>query len=175
MPTNNQDIINGLMADLTGKPAVSGASESITKEEIQDTITRIFKQYNLSTDKSFVTKIAQIKWDDKTQGIDLDSIPQELQDAAFLPVNTIADIALRQDLDLVISQIPEWFVALQITRDAICESDVVTGRMARNITFDRTNLPEEEINSIMEKINDVEERLDLDSIIKNHVVFLASA
>ncbi len=168
----NQVIIDGLMNDLVGKPAVSSANYDVyTKDEIQDTITRIFKQYNLSTDKSFVTKIAQIKWDDKTQGLDIDSIPQELQDAAFLPVNTIADIALRQDLDLVISQIPEWFVALQITRDAICESDVVTGRMARNITFDRTNLPEEEITSIMEKINEVEERLDLDSIIKNHVVF----
>ena len=168
----NQMIINGLMSDLTGKPAASSKEAmKVSKEEIQDTITRIFKQYNLSTDKSFVTKVAQIKWDDKEQTIDLDSIPQELQDAAFLPVNTIADIALRQDLDLVISQIPEWFVALQITRDAICESDVVTGKMARNITFDRTNLPEEEINSMMEKINEVEERLDLDSIIKNHVVF----
>lgn len=168
----NQMIINGLMSDLTGKPAASSKEAmKVSKEEIQDTITRIFKQYNLSTDKSFVTKVAQIKWDDKEQTIDLDSIPQELQDAAFLPVNTIADIAIRQDLDLVISQIPEWFVALQITRDAICESDVVTGKMARNITFDRTNLPEEEINSMMEKINEVEERLDLDSIIKNHVVF----
>lgn len=174
MATNNKEqaIINGLMHDIVGTPAESSKEyQKVSKEDIQNTITKIFKQYNLSTNNSFVTKVASIKWDDKTQGIDLDTIPQELQDAAFLPVNTIADIALRQDLDLVISQIPEWFTALQITRDAICESDVVTGRMARNITFDRTNMKDAEIESIMEKINDVEERLDLDSIIKNHCIF----
>lgn len=172
MADNKQFIIDGLMHDVVGIPAESSKEyQKATKEEIQDTITKIFKQYNLSTNNSFVTKVAQIKWDDKTQTIDMDSIPQQLQDAAFLPVNTIADIALRQDLDLVISQIPEWFTALQITRDAICESDVVTGRMARNITFDRTNMKEPEIESIMEKINEVEERLDLDSIIKNHCIF----
>lgn len=172
MANKEQVIINGLMHDIVGAPAESSKEyQKVSKEDIQDTITKIFKQYNLSTNNSFVTKVASIKWDDKTQGIDLNTIPQELQDAAFLPVNTIADIALRQDLDLVISQIPEWFVALQITRDAVCESDVVTGRMARNITFDRTNMKEAEIESIMEKINDVEERLDLDSIIKNHCIF----
>ena len=172
MADKQQFIIDGLMHDIVGTPAESSKEyQKVSKEEIQDTITKIFKQYNLSTNNSFVTKVAQIKWDDKSQTIDMDSIPQQLQDAAFLPVNTIADIALRQDLDLVISQIPEWFTALQITRDAICESDVVTGRMARNITFDRTNMKEPEIESIMEKINEVEERLDLDSIIKNHCIF----
>lgn len=172
MADNKQYIINGLMQSVVGVPAESSKDmQAFSKDEIQDTISAIFKQYNLSTNTSFITKVANIKWDDKNQGIDLDTIPQELQDAAFLPVNTIADIALRQDLDLVISQIPEWFTALQITRDAICESDVVTGRMARNITFDRSSMKEPEIESIMEKINEVEERLDLDSIIKNHCIF----
>jgi hypothetical protein len=86
-------------------------------------------------------------------------------------VNTIADIALRQDLDLVISQIPEWFTALQITRDAICEADVVDGTMARDIRFDRTKLDENEIDNVISKVEEVEDRLELHSIIKNHIVF----
>ena len=102
---------------------------------------------------------------------DLEELPSELRDAAFLPVDTVADIALRQDLDLVISQIPEWFTALQITRDAICEADVVDGTMARDIKFDRRNLEDNEIDNIISKVEEVEDRLELHSIIKNHVVF----
>lgn len=169
METKELDIIRGLMDDVVG--IKSDTLEKVSKDDIKTTIENIFKQYNLSTDTTFVSKIASIKLNDKGEKIQLDSLPSQLQDAAFLPVNTIADIALRQDLDLVISQIPEWFTALQITRDAICESDVVTGRMARNIVFDRTNLKEEDTESIMTKIDSVEERLDLDSIIKNHIVF----
>ena len=76
------------------------------------------------------------------QTITIQALPAELKDAAFLPVNTIADIALRQDLDMVISQIPEWFTALTVTRDAVCEADVVTGELARNITYDKEALDE---------------------------------
>lgn len=166
------DIIRGLMNDVVGEPSATDTSAiAVNKSEIQNTINEIFKQYNLSTDTNFISKIASIKWDDKTKTFDMDSIPQQLQDAAFLPVNTIADIALRQDIDLIISQIPEWFTALQITRDMVCEADVVTGRMARNITFDRSDMDETEIETTMEKIVEVEERLDLDAIIKNHCVF----
>ena len=159
-------LISGLMNDVVGEDI------SEHRYAIADTIESILKDYNLSTDLSFVEKIANIKFDGKTgESVDITSMPKELQDAAFLPVNTISDIALRQDLDLIISQIPEWFVAVQIIRDAICEADLADGKLTRSITFDRTNLSDSEQSSIMSKIEKVEERLELHSMIRNHVVF----
>lgn len=166
MPSNNDELLKSLMKDVVGEDI------EVEKEPIVDTITNILHEYNLKTDLTFVEKIATMKMPNSKDGrLELDEMPSELRDAAFLPVNTIADIALRQDLDLVISQIPEWYTALQITRDAICESDVVDGKLSRDIKFDRTKLTEQEQGNIISKVEEVEERLELHSIIKNHVVF----
>ena len=120
----NNELLQSLMKDVVGEDI------TVKKDSIVDTISNILHEYNLSTDMSFVEKMATLKFPGTKEGkIDMSELPSELRDAAFLPVNTIADIALRQDLDLIISQIPEWFSALQITRDAICESDVVDGTM----------------------------------------------
>ena len=163
------DVIDGLIAE------VIPLEGEVEKEPLIETINGILKDYNLSTDNSFIERIAKMRIGDNKNGkvetVDLEMLPQELRDASFLPVNTIADIALRQDIDLVVSQIPEYYVSLGIVRDSICESDVVTGRLARNITFDRTNLNETETENIMQKIEDVEERLELHQLIKNHMVF----
>lgn len=169
MSNTNQELINGLMDEVVGKP--SEVVQMATKDEIQETISNIFKQYNLSTDTEFVAKIASLKFGDKDEKISFDEFPDQLQNAAFLPVDTMADLALRNDLDLVISQIPEWFVALQITRDAVCESDVVTGRLARSIIFDHSDIDDIEKDNIIKKIEQVEEKLEIDSIVKNHIVF----
>ena len=56
-----------------------------------------------------------------------------------------------KDLDLIISQIPEWFSALQITRDAICESDVVDGTLSRTIKFKRSKLNDLEQENVISK------------------------
>lgn len=163
----NEDILKGLISDVIGKDNVK-----VNKEEIVETIENVLKKYNLDTDLSFVEKIATMKFsNNKGEEVSITELPNELQDAAFLPVNTIADIALRQDLDLIVSQIPEWYTALQVTRDAICEADTVTGKLSRTIKFDRSNLREDEIDSMVEKIEDVEDRLELHHIIKNHIVF----
>lgn len=166
MPNNNDELITGLMKDVTGDDLF------VDKDDIVDTITNILHQYNLSTDMGFIEKMATMKFpDSKEAPIDIDRLPSDLKEAAFLPVNTIADIALRQDLDLVISQIPEWYTALTITRDAVCESDVVDGVLSRDIKFNNSKLEDLEESNIMSKIEEVEERLDLHSIIKNHMVF----
>ena len=171
MPNNIEDqLINPLFKDVTGIDPDDNIA--VSKDKINETIANVLNEYGLKTDMSFVEKMAKLKLPDKKDGkFELDELPSELRDAAFLPVNTIADIALRQDLDLVISQIPEWFTALQITRDAICEVDIVDGTMARDIKFDRSQLEDNEIDNVISKIEEVEDRLDLHSIIKNHVVF----
>ena len=162
-------LIEDLLGDLTGQ---DGPVEAGTLEK---TIKGILHSYELDTDNEFINKVATLKFSNngKTETVSLDAVPTELKDAAFLPVNTIADIALRQDLDLVISQIPEWFTALTVSRDAICESDVVTGKLSRTITFDKSVSMDDsvETQNIMATIEEVEERLDLHSIIKNHCVF----
>lgn len=163
--SKEEELIHGLMNEITG------GDIDISREELSETIGNILKKYNLSTDLSFIERVAQLKFPDKNETLSLDSIPKELRDAAFLPVTTIADVALRQDLDLVVSQIPEWYNALQITRDAICEADVVDGTLARSIVFDRTQMDEAEQQNIISKVESVEEKLRLHSIIKNHVVF----
>lgn len=168
MAKNSVDeLISSLMVDVTGED-----EQTVTKDQINTTISNILHDYNLSTDMSFIEKMSKIKFSDSSEGhLDLAELPSELRDAAFLPVNTIADIALRQDLDLVISQIPEWFTALQITRDAICEADVVDGVLSRDIRFKHSKMSDLENENIMATIEEVEERLELNSIIKNHVVF----
>lgn len=167
MEKNNvENFINSIMSDI----GISNSSFDVSKDEISDTIANILHQYNLSTDMSFVEKVAKIKFDDKNESIALNEMPQDLQDAAFLPINTQADIALREDIDLIISQLPEWFSAIQITRDAVCEADVVTGRLSRDIVFSNTKLDDNERSTNMGKIEEVEERLGLHSIIKNHIV-----
>lgn len=166
MSSNKEQLIDGLYADVVGNDELV-----VSKDAIVDSISDILHQYNLSTDMSFIEKITTMKFDKKSESIDLSGMPQDLQNAAYLPVNTIADIALRQDLDMLISQIPEWFTALQITRDAVCESDVVTGRLARSITFDRISMDNLDKDNVISKIEEVEERLELHQLIKNHVVF----
>lgn len=161
-----QELVTQLMHDIGGEIVVDD-----NKEELVDTIDSILRSYNLTTDLAFVEKIATMKFPKGDTAIDMAQMPKELTEAAFLPVNTIADIALRQDLDMLISQIPEWYRALQIARDMICEADVVTGKIARSIDFDRRKLSEEESSSIISKIEEVEDRLDLHSIIKNQMVF----
>lgn len=169
MPTQEertQDmLIHGLMND------VVGSDIQISSDELSNTITEILKQYNLSTDLSFIERVAKLKFPDKDDNLSWDEIPKELQDAAFLPVTTIADIALRQDIDMVVSQIPEWYNALIVTRDAICESDVVDGKLARNIVFDKTKLSELEQQNVIAKIENLEEKYGLHKLIKNHIVY----
>jgi hypothetical protein len=148
--------------------------DEVEKDELVDTINGILKDYSLSTNDSFVERIAKMKINQKggkVETVDFDELPKELKDASFLPVNTIADIALRQDIDLVISQIPEHFTSLGMVRDAICESDVVTGRLSRDIKFDKLDMTTSETENVMAKIEDVEEKLELHQIIKNHMVF----
>lgn len=161
------DIIENLLFDVTG---TEGPAK---KENLQQTISNILQSYNLSTNGDFVDKVGKLKFNNngKTETYSIEALPAELKDAAFLPVNTIADIALRQDLDMVISQIPEWFTALTVTRDSICEADVVTGQLARTISYDEDAIDEAEKGTIIKTIEEVEERLELHSLIKNHCVF----
>lgn len=173
MPANIDNIIDGLMGDLVG---VQQSFDGIPADELQTTIQNILHDYNLSTDLSFVEKIAAINFGKTEQGkVDAESlsnVPEELKDAMFLPVNTIADIALKRDIDTVITQIPEWYTAIQVMRDAVCETDVVTGRLARHIKFDETLVSNDdhEKNGIIGKVEAVEERLELHQLIKNHMV-----
>ena len=167
MPEVNQDLLIGLVNDVLGKDEIEAR-----KDEIEDTITGILKSYNLSTDLSFVEKMAKLKFHtNKGEEVDIEELPSELKDAAFLPVNTIADIALRQDLDMIISQLPEWYNAIQVTRDAVCEADTVDGKLSRVIQFDRVALNDQQKASNIAKIEEVEDRMELNHIIKNHIVF----
>lgn len=169
MPTqeerNQEILIHGLMND------VVGSDIQVSSDELSKTIQDILRQYNLSTDMSFIERVAKLKFSDKDENLSWDEIPKELQDAAFLPVTTIADIALRQDIDMVVSQIPEWYNALIVTRDAICESDVVDGKLARNIVFDKTKLSDLEQQNVIKKIENLEEKYGLHKLIKNHIVY----
>lgn len=178
-PTNNEptqvesmsreDLISALMNDVVG--------QNLTDEDsfhgITDTIKDILHDYHLSTDMSFIEKIAQIRFPKTGETLMAEDIPRELNDAAFLPVNTLSDIALRQDIDMLISQIPEWATAVTLARDSICEADVASGKIARTIKFDSDKLEKEEDSDaflhVMSKIEDVEKRLELDVKIKHDV------
>lgn len=156
------------MKDVTGEDL-----NNLSDDEIKTTITNILHEYNLSTDMSFVEKVATITFPDSKSNnyVNMNDFPDELKSAAYLPGNTLADIALRQDIDLIIAQLPEWYKAIQLTRDAICESDVVDGKISHDIRFKRSKMSENEELNIMSKIEEVEDRLELNQMIKNHIVF----
>lgn len=161
-----EELIKGLIRDVTGEED----NLTVDSDDLRDTINSIMKSYNLSTDLSFVEKIATMRFPKKDESFDIEMLPKELKDAAFLPVTTITDIALKEDIDLMVSQIPEWYTALIVTRDAICESDISTGRLARDIKFDAA-VTEDQASNNLSKVEECEDRLDLHSMIKNHVVF----
>lgn len=170
--SSKRRLVDDLMDDVGIDKSVYADPQDIT-HEISDTITNILKSYNLSTDLTYIEKISKMKINGKEGSYDLSSIPKELKDASFLPVTTIADIALREDLDLIISQIPELYTAVQLARDMVCEADYVDGTLSRTIKFDHSKLSEDDIDTVMSKIEKVEEDLELHQIIKNHVVFNA--
>ena len=170
--SSKKRLVDDLMDDVGIDKSVYADPQDIT-HEISDTITNILKSYNLSTDLTYIEKISKMKINGKEGSYDLSSIPKELKDASFLPVTTIADIALREDLDLIISQIPELYTAVQLARDMVCEADYVDGTLSRTIKFDHSKLSEDDIDTVMSKIEKVEEDLELHQIIKNHVVFNA--
>lgn len=156
------------MKDVTGEDL-----ENLSDDEIKTTISNILHEYNLNTDMSFVEKVATLSFPDSKNKnyVDMNDFPNELRNAAYLPGNTLADIALRQDIDLIIAQLPEWYKAIQITRDAICESDVVDGKISHDIRFKRSKMSENEEMNVISKIEEVEDRLELNQLIKNHIVF----
>lgn len=166
--TESDELIRSLMKDVTGEDL-----EDMSDDAIKETISNILHEYNLNTDMSFVEKIATLSFPDSKNknNVSMNDFPDELKNAAYLPGNTLADIALRQDIDLIISQLPEWYKAIQITRDAICESDVVDGKISRDIRFKRSKMTDNEETNIMSKIEEVEDRLELNQMIKNHLVF----
>ena len=170
MPDENKpirdQIIDGLLLDLGEE--VPDKKDGGLRQTLSDTMQR----YNLNTTTDFIDKVGKLKFSNgKNESVVMNEVPSDLRDAAFLPVNTIAEIALRQDIDMVISQIPEWFSALTVTRDAICESDVVTGKLSRTITFDSDIPGVIKEDNIMKKIEHLEDKYELHSIIKNHCVF----
>lgn len=161
------NLTNALFGDLIGTD--NGENADITR--VKERIDNILHTYNLSTDASFVEGLAKLDFGDSNEKFELSALPKDLENASVLPVTTITDIAIRQDIDLMISQIPEWYSALIVTRDSICEADVATGKIARDIRFDETENDDETNLDIMSKIEEVEERLDLHSIIKNDITF----
>lgn len=168
--SSKKRLIDDLMDDIGIDKSVYSNPEDIS-HDISDTITSILKSYNLSTDLTYIEKLSKLKIGNKEGSYDLSAIPKELKDASFLPVTTIADIALREDLDLVISQIPELYTAVQLARDMICEADYVDGTLSRTIKFDHSKLQDDALDTVMSKITKVEEDLELHQIIKNHVIF----
>lgn len=170
--SSKKRLIDDLMDDVGIDKSVYSDPKDVT-HEISDTIANILKSYNLSTDLTYIEKLSKLKFGGKEGSYDLASIPKELKDASFLPVTTIADIALREDLDLIISQIPELFTAVQLARDMICEADYVDGTLSRTIKFDHSNLSEDDTDTTLKKIEKVEEDLELHQFIKSHIVFNA--
>lgn len=178
-PTNNdakpvesmkrEDLINAMMNDVVGQQIVDDKDGF---HNITSTIKDILHDYKLSTELSFIEKISQLKFPKTGEKFNADDIPKELNDAAFLPVNTISDIALRQDIDMLISQIPEWATAVTLARDSICEADISTGKIAKTIKFNNDVFNKNTENSeqylhVMSKIEEVEKRLELDSKLKH--------
>ena len=69
--SNEEILIHGLMNDITG------GDITISKDELAETISNILKKYNLSTDMSFIEKIATMTFPDSNEKLSIDMLPKE--------------------------------------------------------------------------------------------------
>lgn len=169
MADNKDAAFFGLMQDLSNDAGLAGVS--ISDEDIpavKKSIEDLLSKYSLSTDQSVVNQVARVmKLNDEE--IDFNSVPKELKDAAFMPMGASAQVSLHYDIELLMSFMPEWDTQLQLTTDMICESDVSTGALARNITFKNRELDEEEYSHVMSQIENMEKTYELTNKIKRAV------
>lgn len=87
----------------------------------------------------------------------------------FADVNAVnnSDMMLRRDIFNICHQMPEMRDVIYTVRDAIIESDAVTGSVSRTINFG-TESSEGEANKAL--VEDIETRYDLQLAIKNFIV-----
>ena len=74
----------------------------------------------------------------------------------------------QSDLHEVASQLIELREAILITRDAIISSDIVEGRMTRNLKF--ANTTEEQKDELTSTVESIERKFDLQTKIKNFII-----
>ena len=165
-PTKNKqsmstsEVIDALMDDIRGY-------KEVDPHDIGETIKGILQRYNLSTNTDFISSLSKLNYTNPSENMDVDSIPKELRDAAFLPVEALSYIAQARDIEMLISQIPEWAVAAQLMRDCVCESDVSSGQIAKSLTFGNIDSDEAKVENARAKIAAAEERLEIDALIKH--------
>lgn len=75
-----------------------------------------------------------------------------------------------EDLQIITKQIHELKEAINVTRDAILSSDDMTATISRTISFTKENIADDDTDSYMKIIEDIEEEHDLAQKLKNHIV-----
>ena len=77
---------------------------------------------------------------------------------------------LYEDLDLICSHLFELEEAVNATRDAIVTADDVTQSISRNLQFKSSNCSEEDKQSYISLIENLETKFKLSSKLKNHII-----
>lgn len=170
MDSNKDAAFLGLLRDISNDAGLTDVALSDTDvPEIKKNIEEMLSRYNLSTDQEFLNKLNRTLKFGENDEIDFNSIPEELKDAAFMPLGASAQVSLHYDIELLMSFMPEWDTQLQLTTDLICECDVSTGSLARNIVFKNHDLKDDEYVSIMAQIENMEKTFELPNKIKRAV------
>lgn len=140
---------------------------SLLKGEIDD-----LKKTTDGDTTSFITKL----FSDNNKR--LSSATRELEDifnvqegqlTAFLEEAYRNRMIKHADLHEISSQLVELREAIDVTRDAIVSSDIITGHMSRNLTLD-TDTVEAGSDNYIPIIEKIEDKFKLQEKIKNHII-----
>lgn len=169
MPSNKNKIIKQLSDDISSEV---GNIEDSDLQSINDNFYKLladnlesFNSFNFDTD-GFIKRFSEIDIGDNADKNMIKKILTGIKtDQSSIYGNNQNDILLKRDIANICSQMPEMRDVIYTVRDAIIESDVVTGELSRSLIFQ--NKDNEEGQGI---VKDLEKQYDLQKSIKNFIV-----
>jgi len=166
------DITQRLGRDISDEVGNSEESEiQMISNDFDKILTQVIGSFNsINFDKDgFLVKLQDMDLTNKSDKDTLKKILGNLKND-YTDATSInnSDMMLKRDITNICQQMPEMRDVVYIVRDAIIESDAVTGGVSRNISFSGDN---DETNETKRTIvEDMEEKYNLQLAIKNFCI-----
>lgn len=118
----------------------------------------------------FIAKLQNMEFDNKADADSFNRILNNLK-SDFNDINAInnSDMMTRRNIHNICEQMPEMRDCIYIVRDAIIETDAVTGGVSRKLSFGSTS-NESDDDSNIQLVKDLEEEFDLQLATKNFII-----
>lgn len=170
MPSNNiVDISQRLGLDISDEVGNSEESEiGSIMSDFEVALAKYIDGFNSNAfdNDGFIKRLQDLDTGNKADKDTLKNILRNVK-TDFSDINSTnnTDMLLKRDIFNICTQMPEMRDVVYTVRDAIIESDAVTGNVSRTVSF-----KDSESESKTALVNDIENRFDLQLAIKNFCV-----